>query len=66
MHAWVKRAWSSSRNHCLTETPGLVSGMNDGNPGSCDTGFLPHSDAGSMKKGHAQVCFTKSTVKASQ
>lgn len=53
----VKRALtcSGSRNRCLTETIGLVSGVNEGNPGPHDHGFLPHSDAASMKKGRARV-----------
>lgn len=50
---------SSSRNRCLTETNGLVSGTNKGNPSPYDHGFLPHSDAASVKKGRAQVFHKK-------
>lgn len=38
----VKRALScsGSRNRCLSETTGLVSGMNKGNPSPHDHGFF--------------------------
>lgn len=56
---------SGGRGRRLTETAALVSGTSEEDPGPQGHRLLTRSDAYSMRKGHAPVCFRESVVTAS-